>query len=591
MGILRADRITGLGGANAIKGSVFFGTNDSTTADTNLAITNTSDLDIGAGNYTIEYWFNNSDTTTDKLDTSIATSEYTNLSADNAFNIYHYNKGFRMYNRTGGGFTTLVDVSDKWIPSRWHHFAWVRSGTGSNENVVYVDGVSVATFTNAVNYTSGQHWLIGANFYTGSQGYGSNPQYGFSGHLSNVRVSNVARYSGAFTPPTAEFSVDSNTILLACQSPSNILQEATGKEVTYYGGSVNSAPPLASRFTPNSPVGFSTTTDVGSQYGTTFDGFGSFATSTYMVPPGGNTRERNRGRGLVMAGSIPSGASTGIESIEIQSQGNGVDFGGLLASTRYNAGAASATRGLSMGGKAPSVNTIEFVTIANSSNSTDFGDLTLDRRYVSPVSNDTRAVAMGGYNQSPVGYNNIMDFVTIATAGNATDFGDTTNTVTNGAPVNSTTRGLMCGGANPSAQENVIQFITIASTGNAQDFGDLTLARRGMSSVSSSTRGVLSGGYTGSSPNTTNVMDYVTIASAGNATDFGDSTVAVALKPVGQICSRTRGVFVAGGYPSAGNVIDFATIATTGNASDFGDLLVPILDSAGACSDSHGGLS
>ena len=40
----------------------------------------------------------------------------------------------------------------------------------------------------------------------------------------------------------------------------------------------------ASRFTPNSPVGFSTTTDVGSQYGSTFDGFGSFATSTYMVP-------------------------------------------------------------------------------------------------------------------------------------------------------------------------------------------------------------------------------------------------------------------------------------------------------------------
>ena len=86
-------------------------------------------------------------------------------------------------------------------------------------------------------------------------------------------------------------------------------------------------------------------------------------------------------------------------------------------------------------------------------------------------------------------------------------------------------------------------------------------------------------------------MDFITIATTGNAQDFGDSTVAIAYKPTGQICSRTRGVFVAGGHPSVGNVIDFATIATTGNASDFGDLLVSITDTAGACSDSHGGLS
>ena len=42
MGILRADRITGLGGANAIKGSVFFGSDDESNYNENLAITNTS---------------------------------------------------------------------------------------------------------------------------------------------------------------------------------------------------------------------------------------------------------------------------------------------------------------------------------------------------------------------------------------------------------------------------------------------------------------------------------------------------------------------------------------------------------------------
>ena len=580
MGILRADKITGLGGANAIKGSTKFD-GDLNYQGNYLSIGDSDDFNLGSGDFTIEAWIFTNGTST--FEGIIGQWPASGASANNSWVLEVVGGDLEFYYCHSGATLVGPIQGGSISTNKWIHVMATRSG---NTMYMFINGTAHDNNGQSVTHTfndSTYDVTIGGYVATAAM---------WNGNISNVRViKGTALHTSNFTVPTNELEKTSDTVLLACQSYANVSQEATGKIITPRRNNNNSSYPSATKFTPNSPVGFSTTTDVGSQYGSTFDGFGSFATSTYMVPPGGNTRERNRGRGLVMAGSTPSGASTGIESIEVQSSGNGVDFGSLSASTRYNAGAASATRGLSMGGKSPSVNTIEFVTIANSSNSTDFGDLTLDRRYVSPVSNDTRAVAMGGYNQSPVGYNNIMDFVTIATAGNATDFGDTTNTVTNGAPVNSTTRGLMCGGANPSAQENVIQFITIASTGNAQDFGDLTLARRGMSSVSSSTRGVLSGGYTGSSPNTTNVMDYVTIASAGNATDFGDSTVAVALKPVGQICSRTRGVFVAGGYPSQGNVIDFATIATTGNASDFGDLLVPILDSAGACSDSHGGLS
>ena len=558
MGILRADLLTHSQLSNEGGSIVLDGSGDylSFAAHSAFAPT-TSDV-------TFELWFYLN-----------AESDFTEASADS--NYYFFDMGSNGYRiQMYSGLIRFGIDGSTWTPpasgvskTKWHHVAGVRQ---SNSLDLYLDGKHVGQKSTTASVTS-TSLTIGQ--YGGNLSYNGVPH----GYISNFRYVRGVVYNGEFTPPKFELKNIPGTIVLGCQSTSSATDFAVTPSTISVGGNT-----AASTFHPGLKKDITDT-------GVVFDGFGNFATSTYMVPPKGKTTERNRGRGLVMAGSIPSGASTGIESIEIQSQGNGVDFGGLLASTRYNAGAASATRGLSMGGKAPSVNTIEFVTIANSSNSTDFGDLTLDRRYVSPVSNDTRAVAMGGYNQSPVGYNNIMDFVTIATAGNATDFGDTTNTVTNGAPVNSTTRGLMCGGANPSAQENVIQFITIASTGNAQDFGDLTLARRGMSSVSSSTRGVLSGGYTGSSPNQTNVMDFVTIASAGNATDFGDSTVSTAYKPTGQICSRTRGVFVAGGYPSQGNVIDFATIATTGNASDFGDLLVPIVDTAGACSDSHGGLS
>ena len=593
MGILRSDRVSGLGGANAIKGSVFFGTNDSNTADTNLAITNTSDLDIGAGNYTIEYWFNCDDTETGSFDTSVALSEYTNLSANNAFNIYHQSKGFNVYNRTGGGFTQLANPTDKWIPSRWHHFAWVRSGTGTNENAIYVDGVSVVTFTNALNYTSGQHWLIGGNFYSGSEGYGNNPQYGFSGHLSNVRVSNVARYSGAFTPPTAEFSVDSNTILLACQSPSNILQEATGKEVTYYGGSLNSAPPQASRFTPNSPIGFSTTTDVGSQYGTTFEDNTKFDILSYMVPPGGNTRERGRGRGLAGGGWSPS-IHNQIYSVEIASDGSSADFGDLTMARRGTGAVASHTRGIWAGGYAPQYqDRIDFVTIASTGNAIDFGNLDTGRFESSGVSNDTRGVF--GPSEYHSASQNVIQYVTMATAGNATDFGDSTVATKKQASMNSTTRGIFAGGQDvpsPTAYLNFIDYITTATTGNATDFGDLTQNVFMTTGVCDSTRGVRGGGAKSPSPANTNVMDYVTIASTGNATDYGDLTTAN--QRSAGMSNSNRGLFSGGATPNSStsvNSIDKITIQTIGNAVDFGDYIGTAVTQAAGCSDSHGGLS
>ena len=55
MGILRADRITGLGGANAIKGSAHFhGGGDCGGLETEVS----SDFQFGSSNFTIEVWAN-----------------------------------------------------------------------------------------------------------------------------------------------------------------------------------------------------------------------------------------------------------------------------------------------------------------------------------------------------------------------------------------------------------------------------------------------------------------------------------------------------------------------------------------------------
>ena len=384
-------------------------------------------------------------------------------------------------------------------------------------------------------------------------------------------------------------TVTSNTVALACQSSGNIFQEATGKTVVARTTSANDAPPEASHFTPNSPVGFSTTTDVGSQYGSTFDGFGNFATSTYMVPPGGNTRERNRGRGIIAGGCTPLTSS--IDSFNIQSQGNSVKFGNLQSGSIFgNQMCSSSIRGISGGGAQPTIrNFLDFITIANESDSTDFGDLTSSRRDIGALSNQTRGMWTGGTPGSSPNTTHTIDFVTIATAVNATDFGNLTASMKEVQSTSSPTRGIMGGGNTVPATINTIQFITIASTGNASDFGDLTRTASSLGAVSSGTRGVFANGGS-------NTIDFITIASAGNASDFGDYTLLRA-QCTATMSNSLRGVF-AGGYQTSPNytdtyTVDFITIATTGNATDFGDISRDNNDSNrenGGCSDSHGGI-
>ena len=581
MGILRADRITGLGGANAIKGSVFFGTFGAATYGNQIEIQKDAELDIGNGNLTVECWFNSPYTSGYQ---SILGQEFYNNFTSNkvSFNFYLNNDGIYLWNRESGSAEQKFGATGLWKADTWNHLAWVREGTGSNENKIYVNGSLVGSaFTNNVTYSSEQKYHIGGNFYS-QVAFG---QYPFSGHISNLRMSNIARYTANFTPPTSEFVVDSNTIILTCQSPSNIFKEETGKTLSN-NTVANNDPPIASKFTPNSPVGLSTTTDVGSQYGSTFDGFGSFATSTYMVPPGGNTRERNRGRGVSFGGD---NNTTSILFVDIQSQGNGQDFGDLTQATNASPGAcASSTRGLYAGGTSsptPNTDTIGFITIANTANALDFGNLSQARRQLGGCSNDTRGLFGSGRVTDPV---NTIDFITIATTGNASDFGDVTTAARYLGSTSSTTRGFWFGGNAPTAT-NVINFVTIATTGDASDFGDLTEAKPYPTGCSSSTRAISFGGMV-SAPNYINTIEYFTMASTGNGVDFGDCT-----EPNGNssgMSNKTRGVRFAGAVVSGSytNSIDFINIATTGNASDFGDFITAGGDGAGT-SDSHGGLS
>ena len=585
MGILRTDRVSGLGGANAIKGSVFFGNclSSGSVLGFNYLRTESSDnFTFGTGDITIEGWF-----FFPRLSSSTG---YQTLVGDT---IYSNTGGFTFYIQNGqlnfwkGTNASSVVSGGTIVQNEWTHLAYTRE---SGSNKIFVNGSLVGTASDSTDYTD-TVLTIGTNKVTQQSDIDAG-LYSFSGFVSNLRIlKGRALYTAAFTPPVGELQVIDNTVLLCCQSPGNVLQEATG--VTLTARKVNnSAGVQASHFTPNSPVGFSTTTDVGTQFGSTFDGVTTFDSQAYFVPPGGNTRERNRGRGLRIANYIATDASNynTTEFINIQSMGNSQDFGDASAAVRGNATFASSTRAVSGSGYvAPAqVNTIDFFTIANTANATDFGDVTGGNGSYTPISNQTRGIFAGGY-AYPAAFNAIS-FVTIATTGNSQDFGDMTTNRANGnrSAINSSTRGLIGGGYISPTGTNNIEFLTIATTGNSQDFGDLIAGRGNFAGLCSSTRGVFAGGTNPSN----NIIDFVTIASTGNAIDFGDmftgNTGAHA-----STSNKIRGVIMGGDLQPSNaftNTMQHITIATTGNTQDFGDMLT-VGAYGNATSDSHGGLS
>ena len=336
--------------------------------------------------------------------------------------------------------------------------------------------------------------------------------------------------------------------------------------------------------TPHNPITPKVIPPYGVDAGNTFGGPIQQSTQGYMYFPTGRTEERGRGRGLIAGGSSPNNNQI-IEFINIQSQGNSIEFGDLVVGGQQ-AGASSSIRALfAMGGQSPSTkkNVIQFVTIATTGNATDFGDRTVTLNGPGGLANQTRGIFAGGGQPNP--QSDVIDFVNIASLGDATDFGNMTSANKSPAGMASPTRGLLVHGGDPLT--NTIDFITIASAGNAQDFADTTVVVEGVMAASSTTRGIIAGGHV--SPAENNTISFVTIASQGvDASDFGDLTQA--RQEGAGISNNIRACFASGGVPSAYNNIDFVTITTTGNAIDFGDTLTEY-GYRGDGSDSHGGLS
>ena len=213
-----------------------------------------------------------------------------------------------------------------------------------------------------------------------------------------------------------------------------------------------------------------------------------------------------------------------IDYITIASQGNGIDFGNLFTPNGHNAACSSSTRGIWAGGYSGSptatfTNVIEYVQIDTLGNGLEFGDLTVGSAYLASCASATRGIFAGGTHPSaPASVVRTADVFTISSLGNAILFGDLTAKHQRPSGAANSTKGLIFSGRDDVPD---ISAITIASNGNAVRFGDLSTADYSGFSAASQIRGIHGGGSLAPTTNT-NRIEYITISTEGNGIDFGD---------------------------------------------------------------------
>jgi Concanavalin A-like lectin/glucanases superfamily len=116
---------------------------------------------------------------------------------------FQYANGLWQFLADQASGTPIISVANQVPVNTWFHLALVRSnGTWT----LYQNGVVLASATG--NATFGNNT---ANMVLGNT---NNLSSAWQGYIDEFRMSNIARYTGAFTPPTQQFAPDANTLLL-----------------------------------------------------------------------------------------------------------------------------------------------------------------------------------------------------------------------------------------------------------------------------------------------------------------------------------------------------------------------------------------
>ena len=153
-----------------------------------LTIPYNQDINITVGDFTVEGWvyFNS---------VSEGQHIFTNYNAGTSYGIALYTQTAGTLNYFLGNTGTSWNIANavsmgNVVVEQWYHFALVRSGSNFTP---YINGVAGTTTTSSSALFNGSLPYI-----VGAQGTGVLP---FNGYLDDFRISKIARYTAAFTPP------------------------------------------------------------------------------------------------------------------------------------------------------------------------------------------------------------------------------------------------------------------------------------------------------------------------------------------------------------------------------------------------------
>jgi hypothetical protein len=154
-----------------------------------ITVADSTDFDFGTGDFTMEGWYYATNVSGDRYLLNFTTS-----AGNGHFGVNFYNGGWRVGLFNGSLITGTTGIET----NVWHHFAWVRA---SGVMKFYIDGTQVGS-----NVTYSSALDCSGTFRIGT--YATTTTYGeYLGYMQDIRITKgLARYTGNFTPPTAEFS-------------------------------------------------------------------------------------------------------------------------------------------------------------------------------------------------------------------------------------------------------------------------------------------------------------------------------------------------------------------------------------------------
>ena len=158
-----------------------------------------ADFNFGTDDFTVDFWFNPSrltyqylfalqhGTSTYKMSMYITSSTQIGWTISGALG------------EAGSTFSCSLSVGT------WYHFAFVRS---SGVFKFYLDGVLKSTYsTNVYDFTDGNNYI----------GIRSDLSTAYQGYIDEFRISNIARWTANFTPPTSEYGAESENISVSSE--------------------------------------------------------------------------------------------------------------------------------------------------------------------------------------------------------------------------------------------------------------------------------------------------------------------------------------------------------------------------------------